>query len=188
MIESGPGPTWRRRSGWSWDWRASGLSDQRGTHRRGHCCPGRLDAFKRSVLAAERATRSQMLAEASVLLASYLNYETTLESLTQSRPTSSPTGEPLIWSTTTGPSVTAHRSRHPVDAEMALQFQRTASVSRTPYRSSDALRLRSSVLLSDMLNRDSPVCDPAQNHAVHRRTGIKSRSAFPDRAGKRLGR
>src|SRR4029077_13899903 len=41
-----------------------------------------IDALKRSVLIAERATRdAKMLAEASVLLASSLDYETTLESL-----------------------------------------------------------------------------------------------------------
>jgi two-component system CheB/CheR fusion protein len=112
-----------------------------------------IDAFKQSVLTAENATRNaKMLAEASVLLASSLDYETTLESLTRLS-----TGEFADWCAvdllnqdgTIRHLTVAHAN--PVMRELALQFQKVAfSESDIAPGAPEALRRRSSVLLSDI--------------------------------------
>jgi len=112
-----------------------------------------IDALKRSVLAAESATRNaNMLAEASVLLASSLDYETTLASLTRLS-----TAEFSDWCAvdllnedgTIRHLTVTHTN--PVMRELALQFQETAfSEPDIAPGAPAALRRRSSVLLSDI--------------------------------------
>src|SRR4029077_9866950 len=112
-----------------------------------------IDAFKRSVLTAESATRNaKMLAEASVLLAASLDYETTLESLTRLS-----TAEFADWCAvdlvnedgTIRHLTVTHTN--PVMRELALQFQKVAfSEADIAPGAPEALRRRTSVLLSDI--------------------------------------
>jgi two-component system CheB/CheR fusion protein len=112
-----------------------------------------VDAFKRSVLTAERATRNaKMLAEASVLLASSLDYENTLESLTRLS-----TAEFSDWCAVdllNDDGTIRHLTvthANPVMRELALRFQEVAfSEPDIAPGAPEALRRRSSVLLSDI--------------------------------------
>ncbi|HEX7421764.1 MAG TPA: chemotaxis protein CheB [Thermoanaerobaculia bacterium] len=112
-----------------------------------------IDAFKRSVLTAERATRNaRMLAEASVLLASSLDYETTLDSLTRLS-----TAEFSDWCAVdlvNADGTIRHLTithANPVMRDLALQFQQAAfSDSDLAPGAPEALRRRRSVLLSDI--------------------------------------
>lgn len=113
-----------------------------------------IDTLKRSVLTAERATRNaEMLAEASVLLASTLDYETTLESLTQLS-----TAEFADWCAVdlvNDDGTIRHLTvthTNPVMRDLALQFQEVAfSEPDIAPGAPEALRRRSSVLLSDIV-------------------------------------
>lgn len=112
-----------------------------------------IDALKRSVLTAESASaNARMLAEASVLLASSLDYEATLESLTRLS-----TAEFSDWCAVdllNGDGTIRHLTvthSNPVMRDLALQFQEVAF--REPEMAPggpEALRLRTSVLLSDI--------------------------------------
>lgn len=112
-----------------------------------------IDAFKRSVLTAERATRNaRMLAEASVLLASSLDYETTLDSLTRLS-----TAEFSDWCAVdlvNDDGTIRHLTithANPVMRDLALQFQQVAfSESDLAPGAPEALRRRRPVLLSDI--------------------------------------
>src|SRR4029077_11401431 len=112
-----------------------------------------IDAFKRSVLTAERATRNaKMLAEASVLLAASLDYETTLESLTRlsTAEFSDWCAVDLINDDGTIRHLTVSHA-NPVLRELALQFQEVAfSEPEFAPGAPEAMRLRASVLLSDI--------------------------------------
>jgi two-component system CheB/CheR fusion protein len=112
-----------------------------------------IDAFKRSVLTAESATRNaRMLAEASVLLASSLDYENTLESLTRlsTAEFSDWCAVDLVNDDGTIRHLTVTHA-NPVLRELALQFQEVAfSEPDIAPGAPEALRRRSSVLLSDI--------------------------------------
>jgi two-component system, chemotaxis family, CheB/CheR fusion protein len=112
-----------------------------------------IDTFKRSVLTAERATRNaKMLAEASALLASSLDYETTLESLTRlsTAEFSDWCAVDLINDDGTIRHLTVSHV-NPVLRELALQFQEVAfSEPEIAPGAPEAMRLRASVLLSDV--------------------------------------
>jgi signal transduction histidine kinase len=112
-----------------------------------------IDVLKRSVLAAEEATRAaNTLSEASVLLASSLDYETTLASLANLC-----TGEFADWCAfdlvdddgTIRHLAVAHVN--PVLRDLALQFQKTTFAEReTAPGAPQALRLREPVLLNEL--------------------------------------
>ncbi len=112
-----------------------------------------IDTLKQSVLTAERATRNaKMLAEASVLLASSLDYETTLASLTRLS-----TAEFCDWCAVdlvNDDGTIRHLTvthANPVMRELALQFQEVAfNEPDIAPGAPEALRRRSSVLLSDI--------------------------------------
>ena len=112
-----------------------------------------IDALKQSVLTAESATRNaKMLAEASVLLASSLDYETTLESLTRlsTAEFSDWCAVDLVNEDGTIRHLTVTHA-NPVLRELALQFQEVAfSEPDIAPGAPEALRRRSSVLLSDI--------------------------------------
>ncbi|HEX9163143.1 MAG TPA: chemotaxis protein CheB [Thermoanaerobaculia bacterium] len=112
-----------------------------------------IDALKQSVLIAQRATRNaSMLAEASVLLASSLDYETTLESLTRlsTAAFSDWCAVDLVNADGTIRHLTVTHV-NPVMRELALQFQEVAfSEPDIAPGAPEALRRRSSVLLSDI--------------------------------------
>lgn len=112
-----------------------------------------IDVLKRSILTAEDATRNaKMLAEASVLLASSLDYETTLESLTRlsTADFSDWCAVDLVNDDGTIRHLTVTHA-NPVMRELALQFQKVAfSESDIAPGAPEALRRRSSVLLSDI--------------------------------------
>ena len=112
-----------------------------------------IDALKQSVLTAENATRNaKMLAEASVLLASSLDYETTLESLTRlsTAEFSDWCAVDLVNEDGTIRHLTVTHA-NPVLRELALQFQEVAfNEPDIAPGAPEALRLRSSVLLSDI--------------------------------------
>lgn len=112
-----------------------------------------IDTFKRSVLTAERATRNaKMLAEASALLASSLDYETTLASLTRlsTAEFSDWCAVDLINEDGTIRHLTVSHA-NPVLRELALQFQEVAfSEPEIAPGAPEAMRLRASVFLSDV--------------------------------------
>jgi two-component system CheB/CheR fusion protein len=112
-----------------------------------------INLLKRSVLVAEEATRAaNMLSQASALLASSLDYETTLESLARLS-----TGAFADWCAvdlvnddgTIRHLTVSHAN--PVLRELALQFQQAAfSEPAHAPGAPQALRLRKSVLLTDL--------------------------------------
>lgn len=112
-----------------------------------------IDALKQSVLVAQRTTRNaNMLAEASVLLASSLDYETTLESLTllSTAQFSDWCAVDLVNEDGTIRHLTVTHA-NPVMRELALQFQEVAfSEPDIAPGAPEALRRRSSVLLADI--------------------------------------
>lgn len=112
-----------------------------------------INVLKRSVLVAEEATRAaKMLSEASALLASSLDYETTLESLARLS-----TAEFADWCAVdlveNDGSIRHLTVSHanPVLRELALQFQQASfsEPERAP-GAPQALRFRKSVLLADV--------------------------------------
>ena len=112
-----------------------------------------INVLKRSVLDAEEATRTaDMLSRASALLASSLDYETTLESLTRLS-----TAEFADWCAVdlVNPDGSIRHltlsHANPVLRDLALQFQQAAfqEPDRAP-GAPQALRLRKSVLLTDI--------------------------------------
>jgi two-component system CheB/CheR fusion protein len=112
-----------------------------------------IDVLKRSVIVAEEATRAAtMLSRASAMLASSLDYEKTLESLTELS-----TAEFADWCAVdlvNDDGSMRHLTvshANPVLRELALQFQQTAfsDPDHAP-GAPQALRLRRSVLLNDI--------------------------------------
>jgi len=112
-----------------------------------------IDALKKSVLTAEQATKNaRMLAEASVLLASSLDYETTLVSLTKlsTAKFSDWCAVDLVNDDGSIRHLTVTHS-NPVMRQLALQFQEVAfSEPDIAPGAPEALRLRTSVLLADI--------------------------------------
>ena len=112
-----------------------------------------IDVLKRSVLAAEEATRTaDMLSKASALLASSLDYETTLDSLAQLSTAAFADwcAVDLINEDGTIRHLTVSHA-NPVMRELALQFQEVAF--KEPEKAPgapQALLLRKSVLLTDL--------------------------------------
>jgi two-component system CheB/CheR fusion protein len=112
-----------------------------------------IDQLKRSVLAAEEAARAAtMLSQASALLASSLDYETTLESLTRLSTAAFADwcAVDLINDDGTIRHLTVSHANS-VLRELALEFQQAAF--REPERAPgapQALRLRKSILLNDL--------------------------------------
>jgi two-component system, chemotaxis family, CheB/CheR fusion protein len=142
-----------------------------------------VDAFKRSVLIAERATRNaKMLAEASVLLASSLDYETTLESLTRlsTAEFSEWCAVDLLKDDGTIRHLTVTHA-NPVLRQLALQFQEVAfSEPDIAPGAPEALRRRSSVLLSDIA--ESKITDLRPNAKITQligALGVKSLISVP---------
>jgi two-component system, chemotaxis family, CheB/CheR fusion protein len=112
-----------------------------------------INVLKRSVLVAEEATRSaDMLSQASALLASSLDYETTLESLT--RLSTALFADWCAVDLVNDDGSIRHLTvshANPVLRDLALQFQQAAfsEPERAP-GAPQALRLRKSVLLTDI--------------------------------------
>jgi two-component system, chemotaxis family, CheB/CheR fusion protein len=112
-----------------------------------------INALKRSVLVAEEGTRAaNMLSEASALLASSLDYETTLESLAQLSTAAFADfcAVDLLNEDGSIRHLTVSHS-NPVLRDLVLQFQQAAfeEPERAP-GAPQALRLRKSVLLTDI--------------------------------------
>jgi two-component system CheB/CheR fusion protein len=112
-----------------------------------------INVLKRSVLVAEEATRAAyMLSQAGALLASSLDYETTLESLTRLSTSafSDWCAVDLVNEDGTIRHLTVSHA-NPVMRDLALQFQQAAfsEPERAP-GAPQALRLRKSVLLTDI--------------------------------------
>jgi len=112
-----------------------------------------IDVLKRSVLVAEEATRSaNMLSEASALLASSLDYETTLESLT--RLSTAAFADWCAVDLVNDDGSIRHLTvthANPVLRDLALQFQQTVfSEPEHAPGAPQALTLRKSVLLTDI--------------------------------------
>ncbi len=112
-----------------------------------------INVLKRSVLVAEEATRAaNMLSEASALLASSLDYETTLESV--ARLSTAAFADWCAVDLVNDDGSIRHLTvshANPVLRELALQFQQAAF--REPEHAPgapQALRLRKSVLLNDI--------------------------------------
>jgi two-component system, chemotaxis family, CheB/CheR fusion protein len=112
-----------------------------------------INVLKRSVLVAEEATRAaNMLSEASALLASSLDYETTLESLAKHSTAAFADwcAVDLINEDGSIRHLTVSHA-NPVLRDLALQFQRAAfSEPESAAGAPQALRLRKSVLLTDI--------------------------------------
>lgn len=112
-----------------------------------------INSLKRSVLAAEEAARAaDMLSHASVLLAGSLDYETTLESLTQLSTATFADwcAVDLLGEDGAMRHLTVSHA-NPVLRDLALQFQQAAfSVPDRAPGAPQALRLRKSVLLTDI--------------------------------------
>ncbi|HSP14803.1 MAG TPA: chemotaxis protein CheB [Thermoanaerobaculia bacterium] len=112
-----------------------------------------IDALKQAVLVAEKATaNAKVLADASILLASSLDYEGTLESLTRlsTAAFSDWCAVDLVNADGTIRHLTVTHA-NPVLRELAMQFQEVAfSEPDIAPGAPEALRLRSSVLLSDI--------------------------------------
>lgn len=112
-----------------------------------------IDVLKRSVLVAEEATRAAtMLSKASALLASSLDYETTLESL--ARLSTAAFADWCAVDLVNDDGSIRHLTvshANPVLRELALQFQQAAfSEPEHAPGAPQALRLRKSVLLTDI--------------------------------------
>ncbi len=142
-----------------------------------------IDAFKRSVLTAERAaTNAKMLAGASVLLASSLDYATTLESLTRlsTAEFSDWCAVDLVNDDGTIRHLTVTHA-NPVMRDLALQFQEAAfSEPDSAPGAPEALRRRSSVLLSDIA--ESKLTDLRPNAKITQlidALGVKSLISVP---------
>ena len=112
-----------------------------------------INVLKRSVLAAEEATRSaDMLSQASALLASSLDYETTLESLT--RLSTAAFADWCAVDLVNDDGSIRHLTvshANPVLRDLALQFQEVVFSEREHAPGApQALLLRKSVLLTDL--------------------------------------
>jgi len=116
-----------------------------------------IDVLKRSVLVAEEATRAaNMLSEASALLASSLDYETTLESLT--RLSTAAFADWCAVDLLNDDGTIRHLTVthvNPVLRDLALEFQKVvfSEPERAP-GAPQALMLRKSVLLTDIAETD----------------------------------
>lgn len=116
-----------------------------------------IDALKRSLLVAEEATRAaNMLSEASALLASSLDYETTLESLT--RLSTAAFADWCAVDLVNDDGSIRHLTvshANPVLRDLALQFQEVAfSEPEHAPGAPQALLRRKSVLLTDIAESD----------------------------------
>ena len=116
-----------------------------------------IDVLKRSVLVAEEATRAAtMLSQASALLASSLDYETTLESLT--RLSTAAFADWCAVDLVNEDGSIRHLTvshANPVLRDLALQFQEVAfSEPEHAPGAPQALLLRKSVLLTDIAESD----------------------------------
>ncbi|MGZ5431321.1 MAG: chemotaxis protein CheB [Thermoanaerobaculia bacterium] len=116
-----------------------------------------IDALKRSLLVAEEATRAaNMLSEASALLASSLDYETTLESLT--RLSTAAFADWCAVDLVNDDGSIRHLTvshANPVLRDLALQFQEVAfSEPEHAPGAPQALLRRKSVLLTDIAEAD----------------------------------
>ena len=112
-----------------------------------------INVLKRSVLVAEEATRSaNMLSQASALLASSLDYETTLESL--ARLSTAAFADWCAVDLLNDDGSIRHLTvshANPVLRDLALQFQQASfSAPESAPGAPQALRLRKSVLLTDI--------------------------------------
>jgi two-component system, chemotaxis family, CheB/CheR fusion protein len=112
-----------------------------------------IDVLKRSVIVAEEATRAaDMLSQASALLASSLDYETTLESV--ARLSTAAFADWCAVDLVNDDGSIRHLTvshANPVLRELALQFQQVAfSEPESAPGAPQALRLRKSVLLTDI--------------------------------------
>lgn len=116
-----------------------------------------INVLKRSVLVAEEATRAaDMLSKASALLASSLDYETTLESLTRLSTAAFADwcAVDLVNDDGTIRHLTVSHA-NPVLRDLALQFQEVAFREREHAPGApQALLLRKSVLLTDIAESD----------------------------------
>jgi signal transduction histidine kinase len=116
-----------------------------------------IDVLKRSVLVAEEATRAaHMLSEASALLSSSLDYETTLESLT--RLSTAAFADWCAVDLVNEDGSIRHLTvthANPILRDLALQFQQTVfSEPEHAPGAPQALILRKSVLLTDIAESD----------------------------------
>jgi len=116
-----------------------------------------IDVLKRSVLVAEEATRAaNMLSEASALLASSLDYETTLESLT--RLSTAAFADWCAVDLLNADGSIRHLTvahANPVLRDLAVQFQQVAfSEPEHAPGAPQALMMRKSVLLTDIAESD----------------------------------
>ena len=123
-----------------------------------------INMLKRSVLAADEVARhATMLAEASALLSSSLDYETTLESLTRlsTAAFSDWCAVDLVNEDGSIRHLTVAHA-NPVLRELALQFQQAAfSEPDSAPGAPQALRLRTSVLLNDIAESELTGVQPA---------------------------
>ena len=125
-----------------------------------------INVLKRSVLVAEEATRAaNMLSEASALLASSLDYETTLDSLARLSTAAFADwcSVDLVNEDGTIRHLTVSHS-NPVMRDLALQFQAAAfnePDSAPGPGAPQALRLRKSVLLTDIAEEQLTGVQPA---------------------------
>ncbi len=123
-----------------------------------------INVLKRSVIVAEEATRSaNMLSEASALLASSLDYETTLESLT--RLSTAAFADWCAVDLVNDDGSIRHLTvshANPVLRDLAVQFQEVAFSEREHAPGApQALMLRKSVLLTDLAESNVTGMQPA---------------------------
>ncbi|HEU4887831.1 MAG TPA: chemotaxis protein CheB [Thermoanaerobaculia bacterium] len=141
-----------------------------------------INVLKRSVLAAEEAARAaNMLSEASVLLASSLDYETTLQSLARLATATFADwcSVDLINDDGSIRHLTVSHA-NPVLGNLALQFQQAAfaEAEHAP-GAPQALRLRKSVLLTDMAALQSGMPPHATIAQLIDALGVRSLISVP---------
>jgi len=142
-----------------------------------------IDALKKSVLTAESGTRNaNMLTDASVLLASSIDYEATLESLTRlcTADFADWCAVDLVNEDGTIRHLTVTHA-NPVMRELAMQFQEAAfSEPDLAPGGPEALRRRESVLLADMAEANLTALQPgAKIPQLIGALGVKSLISVP---------
>jgi two-component system CheB/CheR fusion protein len=142
-----------------------------------------INVLKRSVLVAEEATQAaNMLSQASALLASSLDYETTLESL--ARLSTAAFADWCAVDLLNDDGSIRHLTvshANPVLRELALQFQQMAfSEPENAPGAPQALRLRKSVLLTDIANsKESGIRPEAKITQLIGALGLRSLISVP---------
>jgi two-component system CheB/CheR fusion protein len=141
-----------------------------------------INVLKRSVLVAEEATRAaNMLSEASALLASSLDYQTTLESL--SRLSTAAFADWCAVDLVSDDGSIRHLTvahANPVLRDLALQFQQAAfSDPESAPGAPQALRLRKSVLLTDIAQSQLGVKPEAKITQLIGALGVRSLISVP---------